>query len=655
MSIRNPEFSLNTSGKNRYKELTLNINPNQNLGRMTIFGIMPQKAEDVAHRIQTRLGVVPQVFDLGRAGRLFFYTNQGELVQNSEMIALKIGHIRNLTYSPLSTEQLLTQKILSPERLDVDAFTGNALLLSLSLTKPAFLAYQTFMSLPTLFYTTNPDGSQIYATDFRTLLFFRDRIELDESIIPMFFLMRVVFGSHTYIRHVKRLFSGEILTWRGSQPQIRLVRPLSSHPSYHTIRRATPEATTHLYETMCAVLGAYLADFERQGLTAATLLSGGVDSSLIQIMLNQLTKRRPLSSFSYTVEAKSFQAEVQYAKEASRNLNTHHTFFTVTKEMYLDKINRVIEVLARPQLYVETTPCNFALSEYLGAETGTPDIYIAGQAADALNGLSDTRKYAVYDSARRFHGARLVFKLAGFLAGVIQPEDRARMIQDIALMLPTPSPTAAIYHPYNLVALLSDLELTLRIFGEAAILAVLEERYNLARRYLSSTNLLENIHVIDLLTTGYEPATISWQFYAANQRQTVQFYLDEEIIRAFHAFVPQIRFLKGRTTKPLLKQILNQQGFTQLASKRKKATVFNKDLLAWFANGPLAERVQAIKRPDFLSQHEFNNLLAQPSLFLWNLLTWDIFTTQVLPLLQKSDLPVQAKSLIGKEFNVTVK
>jgi hypothetical protein len=197
-------------------------------------------------------------------------------------------------------------------------------------------------------------------------------------------------------------------------------------------------------------------------------------------------------------------------------------------------------------------------------------------------------------------------------------------------MLPRRPPSATIEHPLNTVGIASDLELMQRAFGEPNLIGVAEERINLASRYLSSANLQENMHTVDLLSAAYEPAAIGGQFFAATRRQLVEFYLDEQVIRSVYAFTPQGRFLKGLTVKPLLKQILARHGYHAIANRSKRGTRFTRGLLAWMQSGPLAERVRAIKRPDFLSQEDFDKLLAQPSQFLWNVLTWDIFKSNVL-------------------------
>ena len=602
---------------------------------MTIFGVTSRPAEQIVRQMRALLGVAPRIVNFGTTSRLFFYTNQGDLFQNSELIALKVGHVRNRTYSPLSTQELLTQKILSPDQIAVDAFRGNAQLVCISLIKPAFLIYQTFMALPQLFYTTNRDGSQIYATNYRALLPLCDQVEVDESVIPMFFLLRQAIGRRTYFRQIHRLFAGELLTWSNGKQRVRIVRSLSSDPEYHTIGKATPETITRLYENMKAVMGAYLTDFAHSNRTTGNLLSGGVDSSILQILLNQLSNQGPLSSFSYAIQAASFEPEVKTAKEASRILKTKHDIFELTADRYLDGITRAIEVIARPQLNNESTPGKFALAEHLARQDQTPDVYFAGQGADALHGLDRARKVMLFNRIGQMPGARLLMKMAARLLAFSHP-DKARGLQEVARMLPRRRVNETLKHPLNTVAILSDLPLMQRCFGEKALLRITDERYQLVQRYLPEADLQENVHTADLLTAGYEPAAIGGQFFAAFGRQIVEFYLDEEIIRTAYAFKSHIRFLQGWTTKPLLKKLLTQQGYEIIANRPKGETVFTEDLFRWFRNGPLAERIRAVERPGFLSRKDFEALLADPTQFSWNLLLWDIFQRNVIEMQTKA-------------------
>ena len=84
------------------------------------------------------------------------------------------------------------------------------------------------------------------------------------------------------------------------------------------------------------------------------------------------------------------------------------------------------------------------------------------------------------------------------------------------------------------------------------------------------------------------------------------------------------------STKPLLKQILIQRSYASIAKKRKGASVFFDDMCEMMKSGPLRDRVRAIERPGFLNKSDFDALLEEPDYFLWSLLTFDIFETDVL-------------------------
>ena len=59
-----------------------------------------------------------------------------------------------------------------------------------------------------------------------------------------------------------------------------------------------------------------------------------VDSSVIQLIVGEAARERPRRSFSFAVEARSFQSEIKYAEEAAQLLRTEHTFVPVTADHY---------------------------------------------------------------------------------------------------------------------------------------------------------------------------------------------------------------------------------------------------------------------------------------------------------------------------------
>jgi hypothetical protein len=180
------------------------------------------------------------------------------------------------------------------------------------------------------------------------------------------------------------------------------------------------------------------------------------------------------------------------------------------------------------------------------------------------------------------------------------------------------------------VGVFTDVTLARHCFGDAVLLGALEYRRDFAARYLDSSNCMEQVHTLDLLTWDYEAAVFGYQLFLAHTKQKLYPFLDEDFLRMAYAFDPHVRYMKWLTVKPLLKQILVQKSFPLIARNPKRGGTFEEDLFTWMKEGLLSERVHSIQRPGFLSQKDFQYLLENPSPFLWELLLFDIFRERII-------------------------
>lgn len=108
------------------------------IGDFTIFGVSKDPIGFLKHRLPYRLGIVPRTIDFGTAGQLFFYTSYGDVAETEDAIALKLGFVRSLKKNPLSSRELLSQKIVGPGFVESGLIRGNALVVCLSKTEPLF-------------------------------------------------------------------------------------------------------------------------------------------------------------------------------------------------------------------------------------------------------------------------------------------------------------------------------------------------------------------------------------------------------------------------------------------------------------------------------------------------------------------------------------
>jgi asparagine synthetase B (glutamine-hydrolysing) len=605
-------------------------------GDFTVFGFTQEPEAFLQHRLSAHLGVSPRTIDFGSAGHFFFYTSYGDVAETEEAIVLKLGLLHSRKGEPISAQQLLEQKLASPQSIDADMLRGNALVACFSKTAPEFSVYKTLLSVPQLYFSDLDDG--VLCTDGpKPHIALLDRVAVNQEAIHQHFLFRYVLGRHSFFDGVRRLLCGEIFRWRDGRIETRLLRDLRPEPDARSFARVDAEAIDALYGEMSSVMGAYLKDIEKTGYTFGSMLSGGVDSTILQLFINDHTpspERR--KSFSYVMQTPEFDYEVEYARQAAQFLETEHTFVTITPDEFPALLIETTEALGFP-ITAETYPCKLALAKFVEENCENVRYFFLGNGADSLHGTTLAKKIALLEKVRRIPASSLFLKLAAALANPLAAK-KAHGLRQVANMLPELDNPRSYKIPANVTAVYSDIEMARRSFGDEALARALEYRHYIEDLYLGSNHHNEKVHMIELLNDAYECGVVVNHLYLAHQGQQIYFYLDEDVIRIALAFDPNVRFVQGRKVKPLLKGILERTPFSDITKKPKGASVFNKDLHDWMRNGPLRDMVLSIERPGFLSKSDFNELLKvptwspldEPNWFLWNLLIFDVFKKRIL-------------------------
>jgi asparagine synthetase B (glutamine-hydrolysing) len=610
-----------------YVSSMMNAHTGVRLGDFTIFGFTKEPEHLLKRRLSERLGITPLTRDFGNAGQFFFYTSCGDVAETEQALALKLGFARTPAKSPLSALHLLDQRIATPQDIDHDVLRGNALVACFSKTEAQFVAYKNLLSLPQLYYWAS-NGEFIGADNLRCLVDVLDQVVLNEDVIPFHFTFRHAPGTQTYFRDVHRLFPGQHLRWREGRLDVHRVQDLRFPDGARAFERVEPGSVARLYQELQDVVGATIRDIEESGQGLGNLLSGGVDSSVLQLIINERLSSRPARSFSFApVRTPSFEFEIEYARQASEIFETEHTFVRFAPEDYPDLVCRAVDTLGQPVLS-DVEPCKLALAEFLREHAPDQRFFFVAQGADTLFGLGIAQKIKLLELLGKVPGSRLALAGAGML---LKPfTERGQTLLKGAQILARPHDPHLFVAPINTIAVFFDPDVVRRAFGDQVVRRVLAYRRDLETQYLNSADYTERVHVVDLLGDTYEIEVQSGQLFLANGKEQIYPFMDDDIVRISMAFRPEVRYIEGWRTKPLLKDILVQHGLSVIARKPKGGSVFTDDLYAWMRSGPLHEMVRDIDRPGFLSRAEFGRLIENPDHFTWSLLTFDVFQKRIL-------------------------
>jgi asparagine synthetase B (glutamine-hydrolysing) len=597
-------------------------------GDFTVFGFA-RDPEFLEHKLPERLGIVPRTIDFGAAGTFFFYSSSGDIAETEESVVLKLGFVRSLTMSPFSAQQL-AKKAIGPGAIDHQAFRGNALVAGFSKREPRFLCFKTILSAPQLYYARS-DSEILCATGLRPLITMLDRVEMNQDAVIPLLLYGAVTGRATFFRNVYRLFPGELISWKDGEMSVDLVRDLRFSEGDLVFEDASSQSLDMVYERFRGLVGAYLEDIEKSDASFANLLSGGVDSSLLQLAINEARPNSRGQSFSYVIQVPSFEREVKYASQAATLFDTKHTFVNIGERDFPRLLIEATSALAHP-LLTSAEVCKFGFAQSLSKMADIPRFLFVGQGADTLFGLNVAKKVWILDFLSRVPMSRAGLVLMGALIKPVARRGQTLLrLADLLAHWEDYDYSAA---PINTEATMGDFTLVRRAFGDEAVRRALEDRRNREVAYLNSNNYLEKVHIVELLSDCYEIEAQSSQLFLAYQREQLYPFLDEDIVRLSLGFRPQVRYIKDLRVKHILKRIVEQRAATSITRQPKGGSMFHRDLHRWMQSGSLHEMVREISLPGSLSRADFDKLVENPilpqALIIWHLLSFDVFQKQVL-------------------------
>ena len=566
------------------------------------------------------LGKIP----IGDRGYFFWrcpiYADQAE---DQHWVLIKLGHIHDGTRL-LTAQELLERGLVGPDGINVEQISGSASLVLFNKNEPSFEVYRNLLSTFEIKYWSG-GGSLIVSDNLRLMSMLVPNPMLNEAAVPQHFIYRTVYGRQTYLQDVERLLAGEQLDWEDGKLKVDLVRDLRFYLSAGEQKAVNPHTVAWFMDVLEQAVGIYLAGSENK---SATMLSGGVDSSLIQIAINsQARAAKPFPSFSFSLNSPSFAYEEEYATQTAGDLGTKHQFFKVNAQGYREYLVRSIQLLGQP-LPDDVRPCFLALIAHIARQRADLQTFFHGQIADGLHGVASSLEVVQGDKYRSWPPG-----LLGLLGRLLKPISQSKSYgaTKAAEILGDQKDLKSPHQFLNAVGLYTNWDSVQGCFSPTEIGQAFTMKRVLGYHYLDSELLVEQLNVLDLVTDGIDPACVVNQFGLYHGKQFVFPYSDESVVRATFAFEPRARYTHGHRVKPILKAALETQLPGAGTSQPKGwSGMGEQTLFGLMRDGQLSELVQDIERPGFMKRSDFERKLEHPDWFTWNLLTMDVFKKEVL-------------------------
>jgi asparagine synthase (glutamine-hydrolysing) len=433
---------------------------------------------------------------------------------------------------------------------------------------------------------------------------------VNHQALPTFFISRFVPGRQTLFDSYYRLLPGEQLTWDGDGFR-RTQRDTFASFRADVVRES--DSLEHLEATMNDVLG----DCAARDADAINLLSGGVDSSYLQVVWNRLASagNGMPDTYSISVDHPRTWPDTDYAMSASALLGTRHRLVAADRP-YASYLLDLIATTGEPPNHVQS-----AYFGYLGRALVSEGKYTAlcGEGADSLFGLG---------LANQLHNAKLVKSLVPFgiarrsaaalcrllkrngVANALWLADHMEFVTDVS-------------HPINRAAVFTDWAAVEACFGPRSVQQALADRRSMLDHFQVSDDAMERLHAIGYLAEAIDSASLWTTLFNRAGADLYCPFLDSRMLRFVFNLQPAARF-QFRRPKALLKAALVRNHMDALADKPKLG--FGQPIFEWLGpGGQLRPLVEAISAYDFVDRRTLQSSLARPNWFLYSLLCFDLW------------------------------
>lgn len=499
---------------------------------------------------------------------------------------------------------------LATGQLHLDGVEGSFTLTLLDGRLGQILVFRNLGDCHLTYYTTTTGGT-LFSSNLVTLLqLTTDSPRENAKVLPEVFLFRSVPGRHTLFDGVRRLGPGQLLT---------ITQSGCVASSVHTLEtlHSGPELREDSVDAIEAATAQVLHDYSTIDSSAAVLLSGGVDSSYLQVHWNaaRADRTRNATSVAISTNHPIGRLEQEYASTASTLLHTQHCEVAATRP-YAEYLVRTIATTGELPNHVQTS---YFMT--LGDAMATRGIThgLCGQAADALFGSPWGDFVHRARRVKRTVPIAWMRHLLGHLADVLNKPYWARACR-LANSL---NDLHDVDHPVNHHDTFGDFDAVGSCFGREGLFEACSARRSLLDEMGARDDVLYRVNEVAFVADSYDTCSL-WNGLCESVGVELWFpFMDTRVLRVAANMSPAYRFAY-RHPKWVLKSALRRHLPADFVKRRKLA--FAQPIYEWLAEGgQLRPLVEQIGHYEFVDANTLAHAKETPNAFLYCLLCYDIW------------------------------
>lgn len=441
------------------------------------------------------------------------------------------------------------------------------------------------------------------------------RAHVDTEMLPVYFIYRFVPGKNTLFEGIKRLQPGEFLSYEGGRISVQQIQTFAAFAELDKTNEK--ESVERLETAMAQVTRNHLRLFPK----AACLLSGGIDSSYIQVHWNRARKE---------MGNKGKPASAAVWLDDPRTITDHNYTLSAVAEMKTQHLDVKSDGLSSDQMHTSLSQTgempNHVQSFYFSllAETMATSGISAGLCGEGADGLfgSDLADLLYYANNQKYRlRSSCLRSVAATMASMIGKHNWASVLE-LSNHISNPS---WMRHPLNTAAAFTDWDSVTACFGRDVLARAMEYRRRLLDQYRVAD---DSIHRQRTLAIGYLGEAVNTAAYwtASFNSHGIDMpciFLDSRILRIALNIRCDAKFVPG-SPKKILKAALNLYLPKTFTNRPKRG--FGQPIFKWLARGGrLHNAVDEISDYDFVDRSTLKRAKKKPNWFLYNLLIYDIW------------------------------
>jgi len=190
------------------------------------------------------------------------------------------------------------------------------------------------------FYYFNKDGKFIFSSMMKPIIKLLGYTpKLNKVALSQYLQYFVPLTPNTFYTDIFKLPSASYAIYENGKLEIKKYYKIKTYKTITDESAALKEIEDILYNSVEQRL--------KSDVEVGTLLSGGIDSSLISTMYSQISNHK-INTFSVGYKTHTKYSELPYADLVARNINSNHLALEMTQRNFIESLDEVFENLEEP-------------------------------------------------------------------------------------------------------------------------------------------------------------------------------------------------------------------------------------------------------------------------------------------------------------------